>query len=94
MNISELKKIIEENENGIVDEIDELIEFQVKKVNSLKENFDIQGSMEFDEKNTLIYSLNFYNVDKDCEYDGIIGKIINPDKEDIINLFNADFIEL
>lgn len=94
MNISELKKIIEENENGIVDEIDGLVEFQVKKINSLKENFDIQGSMEFDEKNTLIYSLNFYNVDKDCEYDGIIGKITNPNKEDIVNLFNADFIEL
>lgn len=94
MNISELKKIIEENENGIVNEIDGLVEFQVKKANSLKENFDIQGSMEFDEKNTLIYSLNFYNVDKDFEYDGIIGKIINPKKEDVINLFNADFIEL
>ena len=94
MNISELKKIIEKNENGIVAEFDGLVEFKVEKMNSLKENFDIEGSMEFDEKNTLIYSLNFYNVDKDCEYDGIIGKIFNPSEEDIINLFNADFIEL
>ena len=53
-------------------------------LNNKKEPFEVTGSIEIAE-NTLSYSVVFYDVNNNIEYDGIIGSFV-----DICNDTNID----
>jgi len=53
-------------------------------LNDKKESFEVTGSIEIAE-NTLSYSVVFYDVNNDIEYDGIIDSFI-----DVCNDTNID----
>jgi hypothetical protein len=75
-------------------------DFHGTVLNSDKEPFEVEGSIECDVENkTSSYSIVFYDVNRDIEYDGIIGTFHNVDKSDNIEvlmnrIFAADFVEL
>lgn len=75
-------------------------DFHGTVLNSDKEPFEVEGSIECDVENkTISYSIVFYDVNRDIEYDGIIGTFHNVDKSDNIEvlmnrIFAADFVEL
>lgn len=75
-------------------------DFHGTVLNSDKEPFEVEGSIEYNMENkTISYSIVFYDVNRDIEYDGVIGTFHNIDKSDDIEvlmnkIFVADFIEL
>ena len=69
-------------------------DFHGTVLNSDKEPFEVTGSIECDEENkTISYSIVFYDVNKDIEYDGIIGTFHNVDKSDNIEVLMNKIIE-
>ena len=66
--------------------------------NDKKETFEIEGSIEwFEKEKEIAYSVLFYDLTRHVEYDGIIGTFCNVNKEDIDRLlaiiFEPNFIE-
>ena len=72
---------------------DNLIDFDGMMQDRLGNDYDVEGSMEL-VNNTVFYSIYFYDVNKQYEYDCMTGNINDVNKQDIINLLTPDFVYL
>lgn len=97
MNFSDVVKVFknkysfEIDENGI-----DFSDFKGVIINSQKHTFEVEGSVELN-NNMLFYSVSFYDVTADKEYDAVIGKItINESTVDEVvdYILCAEFMEI
>ena len=93
MNTNEVKKLFQEINFECVEFGNDFLEFHGKMKNSEGVQFDIEGSFEIKEEE-IAYSLNFYDEEKECEYDGMIGTIKEPTKENLLELLTPNFVSI
>lgn len=94
MNMVDLKKVLNYLKFEISIELDDFVEFHGKMKNQNGKVFDIEGSFGIDDEKNISYSLNYYDTEKKCEYDGMIGRIFQPNNNDIISLIAPNFVEI
>ena len=92
MNIAEINEMLK-SINFDTYENNGLLEFRgiIKDSNGME--FDLEGSMELDDEK-LVYSLSFIDMRKGYEYDGIIGKLNQFTKDDVLDLITPNFVEI
>lgn len=80
--------VLKNNYKLSVSRFENLIEFKGVIKNNCCCEFEIEGTVEFFDSNELSYSVNFYDIERDYEYDSFIGSFKNVNKDNIEELIS------